>query len=56
VAKLPADRIDEFVRNGTGQRFESGRGKPLKEWLALDNSPANWIDIAKEARLFVGAD
>ena len=56
VAKLPADRVDEFVLNGIGQRFDAGRGRPLKEWLALDNATGQWIKIAKEARLFVGAD
>ncbi len=56
VAKLPADRVDEFVRNGIGQRFDAGRGKQMKEWLALDGATGQWIDIAKEARLFVAAD
>jgi hypothetical protein len=56
VAKLPAGRVDEFVRNGIGQRFDAGRGKPLKEWLALADAMAQWIEIAKEARLFVAAD
>lgn len=56
VAKLPADRVDEFVRNGIGQRFDAGRGKPLKEWLALDDATGQWIEIAKEARRFVAED
>jgi hypothetical protein len=56
VAKLPADRVDEFVRDGIGQRFDGGRGKPMKEWLALDHATGLWIEIAKEARRFVATD
>jgi uncharacterized protein YcnI len=56
VAKLPADRVDEFVRNGIGKRFDAGRGKPMKEWVTLDDAADRWIEIAKEARRFVAAD
>lgn len=54
VAKLPRERVDELVRQGTGQYFDAGRGKPMKEWLALDGAYSLWVRLAKEARGFVG--
>lgn len=54
VVKLPAHRVDELVRDGTGQHFDPGRGKKMKEWLALGDRPEMWIELAVEARQFVG--
>jgi hypothetical protein len=54
VVKLPAHRVDELVREGTGQHFDPGRGKKMKEWLALSGKPELWIALAMEARRFVG--
>ena len=54
VVKLPAARVAEFVDRGIGQHFDPGRGRRMKEWLALDGQPERWLDLAKEARLFVG--
>jgi len=55
VVKLPAHRVDELVCDGTGQHFDSGRGKKMKEWLALSGKPEMWIELATEARQFVGS-
>ena len=54
VVKLPAYRVDELVRDGTAQHFEAGRGKKMKEWLALSGNRELWINLAKEAHMFVG--
>jgi hypothetical protein len=54
VAKLPAERVEELIRDGKGQYFDAGRGKKMKEWLALADMPGLWIELAKEARQFVG--
>lgn len=54
VVKLPQGRVAELVDDGTGQPFAASRGGAMKEWLALDGQPERWIDLAKEARLFVG--
>jgi hypothetical protein len=54
VVKLPAHRVDELVRDGTGQHFDAGHGKKMKEWLALSGKPEMWIELARDARHFVG--
>ena len=55
VAKLPAQRVDDLVRQGIGEYFTSGGGRLMKEWLALEGSYSIWIKLAKEARTFVAA-
>ena len=54
VIKLPASRVDELVRDGTAQHFDDGRGKKMKEWLALNGKQELWIKLAIEAYRFVG--
>ena len=54
VVKLPAHRVDELVRDGTGRQFDAGRGKKMKEWLALNGKSEIWTELAREARQFVG--
>jgi len=54
VVKLPAHRVDQLVRDGTGQNFDPGHGKKMKEWLALNGKPEMWIELAADARQFVG--
>jgi len=55
VAKLPRKRVDELVRQGMGEYFDTGGGRLMKEWIALDGNPSSWIELAKEARRFVAA-
>ena len=55
VLKLPADRVTELVGAGEGERWDAGKGKPLKEWFALDPaSRKRWLPLAREAMTFVG--
>ena len=54
VVKLPAARVEELVCAGEGQPFDAGKGKPMKEWLAVTAPEAGWLAFAKEARAFVG--
>jgi hypothetical protein len=56
VAKLPSKRVDELVRLGTGEYFDPGRGRLMKEWVALDRAHSSWITIANEARRFVAGE
>jgi TfoX/Sxy family transcriptional regulator of competence genes len=54
VAKLPKERVDDLVRRGTGTYFDPGHGRLMKEWVALERADELWLDLAREARRFVG--
>jgi hypothetical protein len=56
VLKLPRLRVDALVDAGTATRFDAGKGTPMKEWAVLDDShsDADWLELAREARAFVG--
>jgi hypothetical protein len=54
VVKLPQSRVNELVKSGVGEFFDAGRGKPMKEWLAVTGKVKLWLKLAKEARKFVG--
>ncbi|MFJ3791115.1 hypothetical protein [Kitasatospora sp. NPDC090091] len=54
VVKLPRARVDELVAAGEGEHYDAGRGRPMKEWLALDPASAlAWEQLAREAYAFV---
>ena len=54
VVKLPAKRVDELVKDGTGVRWDPGNGMRMKEMLALDLSASRqWLLLAKEARTYM---
>ena len=53
VVKLPAARVNELVSSGSGQHFDAGKGKPMKEWLAMSGREDVWMMLAKEAYEFV---
>jgi len=52
VVKLSKDRVDELVEAGCGKRFDTGRGRLMKEWLAVDPGHRDWITLAEEAYAF----
>jgi hypothetical protein len=54
VVKLPAKRVAELIEAGRGEPFDAGKGRPMKEWLVVRSAPKLWIDLAFEARSFVG--
>lgn len=56
VVKLPKARVDQLVASGTGERFDPGQGRLMKEWatVALD-STEGWERLADEALQFVGS-
>jgi hypothetical protein len=54
VIKLPSRRVDELVRQRTGEYFDGSHGTLMKEWVALEGAYSSWIKLAKEARRFVG--
>jgi TfoX/Sxy family transcriptional regulator of competence genes len=54
VVKLPRDRVDELVESGTGERFDAGKGRPMKEWLAVPARRSRaWQGLSAEAFEFV---
>ena len=53
VVKLSKARVDELVDAGCGARFDPGRGRLMKEWLAVDPGYHDWEGLAEEAYGFV---
>ena len=53
VVKLPRKRVDELVAAGRGEYFDPGRGRLMKEWLAVAAGKTQWLELAKEAYRFV---
>ena len=56
VVKLPRERVEELVARGIVDYLNPGRGKLMKEWVALDGSNSLWITLALEARRFVAEE
>ena len=55
VLKLPARRVAELIQAGDGHPFDAGKGRPMKEWVAVDADRADgWLALASEALGFVG--
>lgn len=54
VVKLPVDRVRGLIASGAGRPFGAGRGRPMREWLVVDD-PRAWVRLAKEALRFVGS-
>ena len=56
VVKLPKDRVDELVDAGVAERFDAGKGRPMKEWASVSPSASRrWKALVEEARAFVEA-
>jgi hypothetical protein len=55
VVKLPAPRVSALIAAGDGSPFGAGRGRPMKEWVAVGAvDPDAWRALAEEALTFVG--
>jgi hypothetical protein len=56
VVKLPRHRVDASIADGAGAPFESGKGRPMKEWVrATTDDERTWLALPREALEFVGA-
>jgi TfoX/Sxy family transcriptional regulator of competence genes len=55
VVKLPRARVDELVERGAGERFDAGKGKPMREWIALSGGAESWPGLVEEAFAFVAS-
>jgi hypothetical protein len=54
VVKLPAVRVAELISSGDGLPFDAGKGKPMKEWVALSVDDEACRELVAEAMVFVG--
>jgi len=53
VVKLPRQRVDALVSTGAGKRWDAGKERPMKEWLAVSpGSEQFWLPLAREALAF----
>jgi hypothetical protein len=52
VVKLPRDRVAELIRLGKADYFDTGRERVMKEWIAVRDAPASWLELAREAHRF----
>ena len=56
VVKLPRDRVQALIADGTGGPFDSGKGRPMKEWLGvLAEDEDTWLRLTREALDFVSS-
>jgi hypothetical protein len=54
VLKLPSRLVQALLDEGQGIAFDAGKGRPMKEWIALnDDADGPWTDLAREALAFV---
>jgi len=55
VVKLPRDRVAALIDEGSCVPFGAGKGRPMREWVAVaDGDDALWRALAEEALAFVG--
>lgn len=55
VVKLPRERVDMLIADGTGGPFHAGKASPMKEWLTVrSDNEDTWLMLAREALAFVG--
>ncbi len=56
VVKLSKARVTELSGRGQGEPFDPGKGRLMKEWLAVSAPPKQWLALAKEALAFARGD
>jgi hypothetical protein len=53
VLKLPAERVRDLIQSGRGSPFDAGKGRPMREWVALEEGAYELLPLAEEALAFV---
>jgi hypothetical protein len=54
VLKLPAERVRDLIQSGHGSPFDAGKGRPMREWVALEEGAyERLLPLAEEALTFV---
>jgi len=50
VVKLPGNRVDQLAAAGTGERFDPGHGRTMREWISVTSSdPVTCRGLVAEA-------
>jgi hypothetical protein len=49
VLKLPRERVQALIAAGDGAPFDNGRGRPMREWVALTGDPSGDAGLLEEA-------
>jgi hypothetical protein len=55
ILKLSEKRVDELVSSKEGTRYDPGRGKIQREWLAVKPTRSTSLHLAKEAMKFAAS-
>lgn len=55
VVKLPQERVDALVASREGKRFDPGRGRVQREWLAVKPTRETSLRLAREAMKFAAS-
>lgn len=54
VLKLPPTRVSALISAGAGSPFDAGKGRPMREWVALEEGAyGDLLALAQEAATFV---
>lgn len=54
VLKLPRERVATLVASGDGAPFDAGKGRPMKEWVVLEEGAhEQLLSLGREAQAFV---
>jgi TfoX/Sxy family transcriptional regulator of competence genes len=53
VLKLSRERVAALIATGAGAPFDAGKGKPMNEWVVLEQASENrLLGLAQEALAF----
>jgi hypothetical protein len=56
LLKLPSERVDTLVTENLADRFSTGAGRPMKEWVTIaPSNAALWMQLSDEARRYVSS-
>ncbi len=53
VLKLPRAHVQQLVESGEGVLFDPGHGRPMKEWIVLESSRRDRVELAQLACRYV---
>jgi TfoX/Sxy family transcriptional regulator of competence genes len=56
VVKMSAERVADLTASEVGHPFDAGKGKVMKEWMAVDaGASRRWRSLMVEAQEFVAS-